>query len=43
MQNEAQLNPKSRAKVLKKCDLLLSILSGESGKIQAKLEGGGEQ
>ena len=42
MRGKAQLDPRDKAKVLKKCDLILSILSGESGKIQAGLEGRGQ-
>jgi len=37
-----QLEPKDKEKVLKKCDGILAVLSGESGKIQAELEGRGE-
>jgi len=37
-----QLDLKDKVKVLRKCDLILSVLSGESSKIQASLEGGGE-
>lgn len=42
MQSKGQLEILEKAKVLKKCDLILAILSGESGKIQAGLEGGSE-
>ncbi|HZR57090.1 MAG TPA: hypothetical protein VFA74_09485 [Terriglobales bacterium] len=38
MGSKDQLDPKDRAKVMKKCDLISSILSGESGKIQSDLE-----
>jgi hypothetical protein len=37
-----EIEAKDKAKVLKKCDAILGILSGESGKIQSGLEGGGE-
>lgn len=36
------LDAKDKAKVLRKCDVILAILSGESGKIQSGLEGRGE-
>lgn len=42
MRSRDQLDPKDKAKVLKKCDAILAILSGESGKIQSGLEGRGE-
>jgi Rad3-related DNA helicase len=42
MRSKDQMEPKDKAKVLKKCDAILAILSGESGKIQSGLEGGGE-
>jgi hypothetical protein len=42
MPSRAQLEPREKAKVLKKCDLILAILSGESGKIQSGLEGRSE-
>jgi len=42
MRSKDQLDAKDKAKVLKKCDAILAILSGESGKIQSGLEGGGE-
>ncbi len=42
MRSKDQMDPKDKAKVLKKCDAILAILSGESGKIQSGLEGGGE-
>jgi hypothetical protein len=42
MRSRSQLDAKDNAKVLKKCDAILAILSGESGKIQSGLEGGGE-
>jgi len=34
-----QLGAKDKATVLRKCDEIMSILSGESGKIQSSLEG----
>jgi len=42
MRSKGQLEAKDKAKVLKKCDTILAILSGESGKIQSGLEGRGE-
>jgi hypothetical protein len=42
MRSKGKLDPKDKAKVLKKCDAILSILSGESGKIQSGLEVRGE-
>jgi hypothetical protein len=39
---KGQLDARDKKKVLKKCDTILTILSGESGKIQSGLEGGGE-
>ncbi len=42
MRSKNQLEAKDKAKVLKKCDGILAILSGESGKIQSGLEGRGE-
>lgn len=42
MRSRAQIEAKDKARVLKKCDAILAILSGESGKIQAGLEGRGE-
>jgi hypothetical protein len=42
VRSKGQLDVKDKTKVLKKCDLILSVLSGESGKIQASLEGRGE-
>jgi Rad3-related DNA helicase len=40
MRSKERLDAKDKAKVLKKCDLILVILSGESGKIQSGLESG---
>jgi hypothetical protein len=42
IRTKGQLDAKDKKRVLKKCDAILAILSGESGKIQAGLEGGGE-
>lgn len=42
MRSKDQLDARDKAKVLKKCDAILAILSGESGKIQSGIEGGGE-
>jgi len=42
IRTKGQLDAKDKKKVLKRCDAILEILSGESGKIQAGLEGGGE-
>jgi hypothetical protein len=39
LRSRSQLEPKDRAKVLRKCDEIVAILSGESGKIQSGLEG----
>ncbi len=39
---KGQLDSKDKKKVLKKCDTILTILSGESGKIQSGLEGRGK-
>jgi hypothetical protein len=41
MQSKGQVDPKDLAKVRKKCDSISAVLSGESGKIQAGLEGQG--
>jgi NH3-dependent NAD+ synthetase len=38
VRSKGQLDLKDKAKVLKKCDLILSVLSRESGKIQSELE-----
>jgi hypothetical protein len=38
MRVKERLDPNDKAKVLKKCDAVLAILSGESGKIQSQLE-----
>jgi hypothetical protein len=38
MRSKNQLDAKDKAKVLKKCDAILGILSGESGKMQSELE-----
>jgi hypothetical protein len=38
VRSKGQLDLKDKAKVLKKCDLILSVLAGESGKIQSELE-----
>ena len=38
MRSKDQLDAKDKARVLKKCDAILTILSGESGKIQSGLE-----
>jgi len=40
--SKGQLDSREKAKVLKKCDLTLSVLSAESGKIQSDLESGGD-
>lgn len=40
MHTKNQLDAKDKKKVLKKCDAILAIVSGESGKIQSGLEGG---
>jgi hypothetical protein len=42
VRSKGQLDIRDKTKVLKKCDLILSVLSGEQGKIQSSLEGGGE-
>ena len=42
MRSKDELDAKDKAKVLRKCDAILAILSGESGKIQSGLEGRGE-
>ncbi|MGA3194813.1 MAG: hypothetical protein ABSD39_07375 [Terriglobales bacterium] len=42
MRSKGEIDAKDKARVLKKCDAILAILSGESGKIQAELEGRGE-
>jgi hypothetical protein len=42
IRTKGPLDAKDKKRVLKKCDAILAILSGESGKIQAGLEGGGE-
>jgi hypothetical protein len=39
MRSKGHLDAKDKVKVLKKCDAILAILSGESGKIQSGLEG----
>lgn len=39
--NKGQLDSKDKVKVLRKCDLILSVLGAESGKMQGGLEGGG--
>jgi hypothetical protein len=41
IRSKPQPDPQERAKLLNKCDSILAILSGESGKIQAGLEGRG--
>jgi NH3-dependent NAD+ synthetase len=38
VRSKGQLDLKDKSKVLKKCDLILSVLSRESGKIQSELE-----
>jgi hypothetical protein len=38
MRSKDQIDAKDKARVLKKCDAILAILSGESGKIQSGLE-----
>jgi len=43
MRTKAELDAKDKARVLKKCDAILTILSGESGKIQSGLEIRGER
>lgn len=42
MRSKSELDPKDRTKVLKKCDAILAILSGESGKMQSGLESRGD-
>lgn len=42
IRSKGELNAQERAKILKKCDVILSVLSGESGKIQSDLEARGE-
>jgi hypothetical protein len=42
IRSKDQLDAKDKARVLKKCDAILAILSGESGKMQSGLEGGSE-
>jgi hypothetical protein len=39
MRSKGQLDARDRTRVLKKCDAILAILSGESGKMQSGLEG----
>jgi len=41
MRTKDQLEARDKVRVLRKCDAILAILSGESGKIQSGLEGGG--
>jgi len=41
--NKEPIDSKDEAKALKKCELIMSILSGESGKIQSALETRGQQ
>jgi len=41
VRRESQPDSRIRAKLLKKCDVILAILSGESGKIQSDVEGRG--
>jgi len=43
MRSKDGLDAKDKASVLKKCDAILAILSGESGRIQSGLEIRGEQ
>ena len=43
MRTKDHLEAKEKVKVLKKCDAILAILSGESGKIQSELEVRSEQ
>ena len=40
IRTKGQLDARDKKKVLKKCDAILAILSGESGKIQSGLEAG---
>jgi len=42
VRSKGQLDAKNKARVLKKCDSILAILSVESGKIQSGLESGAE-
>lgn len=42
MRTKGQLEAKDKTRVLRKCDAILAILSGESGKIQSGLEGGSQ-
>jgi hypothetical protein len=42
MRSRQQLEPNDKTKLLKKCDSILAILSGESGKIQGGIEGGSQ-
>ena len=42
MHSKNELEAKDRVKVLKKCDAILAILSGESGKMQSGLESKGD-
>jgi hypothetical protein len=42
MRSKSEIDVKDKARVLKKCDAILAILSGESGKIQSGIEGRGE-
>jgi hypothetical protein len=42
MRSRQQLEPNDKTKLLKKCDSILAILSGESGKIQGDIEGGSQ-
>jgi hypothetical protein len=42
MRSKDQFDVKDKAKVLRKCDLILAILSGESGKMQSGLESKGD-
>jgi len=42
MRSKEVLDFKDKTKILKKCDLILAILSGESGKMQSGIEARGE-
>jgi hypothetical protein len=42
LRSRGQLEPRDKTKVLRNCDSILAILSGEWGKIQSDLEGRGE-
>lgn len=42
MRSKDQLDAKDKTRVLKKCDAILAILSGESGKMQSGLESKGD-